>query len=641
MHTDWPQIIPIQPKPAARGAFAASWRRHRHLVAELAMAPLLVAIYYLSFWLRFEGQIVGHAQACFAATAGWVVTAQLGWFVIFRLGQGWSRSVAFYDLVVLLKATTASFASLVLLDHFLFLGSLIPRSVFAINWGATIVLLGGVRSLLRGVREVHWMPFGRGDRIGVLIVGSSEMGKSLVQAIRRLRSPAYRVAGFVDVDPLLVGARFEGTPVLGTLDEIRLLVQRHEVHQVFVIQGKLNGSQWRTLMDDARSGNFELRVIPSMQQLIDGTVSLQPRAVSIEDLLQRQPVELNIIAIRHWIDHRVILVTGSAGSIGSEICRQLLQFSPKRLVLVDRSETGQFYLERELRQLGSRVKIDVCLADVLNTARMRRIFDKHRPDVVFHAAAYKHVPLMEGHPEEAVQNIIVATRQLADLAVEYATESFVMISTDKAVNPTSVMGTCKRVAEWYVQSLHGRSPGRFVTVRFGNVLDSAGSVVQLFRQQIAAGGPVTVTDPRMQRFFMTIPEASRLVIQAGAIGEGGQILLLDMGAPVRIVDLAADMVRLSGLRVGDDIAIEFVGLRPGEKLYEELHTTEEHRLPTSHPKIILVDHESKDFERTAEAVDELKRLAEQNPKAILATLQAIVPEYCREKENDQVRLRAA
>ena len=300
-------------------------------------------------------------------------------------------------------------------------------------------------------------------------------------------------------------------------------------------------------------------MLPNYRQLIEGNVTVQPRAVSIEDLLQREPVQLAIDDIRQWIDGRVILVTGSAGSIGSEICRQLLQFAPERIVAVDRAETAQFFLERELRPCRAANCIDFCIADVLDELRMRQIFMRHRPHVVFHAAAYKHVPLMEHHPQEAVRNIVTATRQLADVAKDFRIDSFVMISTDKAVNPTSLMGACKRVAELYVQSLAGCCSTRFVTVRFGNVLDSAGSVVQLFRQQIAAGGPVTVTDPEMRRFFMTIPEASRLVIQAGAIGQSGQILLLDMGEPVRIVDLAADMIRLSGLRVGDDIAIQFTG----------------------------------------------------------------------------------
>ena len=270
-------------------------------------------------------------------------------------------------------------------------------------------------------------------------------------------------------------------------------------------------------------------------------------------------------SLRQWLEGRTLLVTGS-GSIGSEICRQLLGFKPKRLVLVDRSETGQFFLERQLRKRMPEAQIQVCMADILDRRRIAAILREQRPQIVFHAAAYKHVPLMESHAGEAVKNIVSATRRLADLAPDHGVESFVMISTDKAVNPTSVMGACKRAAEMYVQSLAGTSACRFMTVRFGNVLDSAGSVVPVFRQQIAAGGPVTVTDPRMERFFMTIPEAARLVIQAGVIGNDGEILLLDMGEPVRIIDLAADMIRLSGLRVGDDIEIEISGLRPGETL---------------------------------------------------------------------------
>ncbi len=323
----------------------------------------------------------------------------------------------------------------------------------------------------------------------------------------------------------------------------------------------------------------------------------------------------------------MILVTGSAGSIGSEICRQLLRFAPRRLVLLDRAETPQFFLEQELQPLARKTELEICMADVLDQARMRRVLMHHRPHVIFHAAAYKHVPMMERHPQEAVRNIVTATRQLADLATEYRVESLVMISTDKAVNPTSIMGACKRVAELYVQSLAGNCPTRFVTVRFGNVLDSAGSVIPVFRQQIAAGGPVTVTHPDMRRYFMTIPEASQLVIEAGAIGQSGQILLLDMGEPVRIADMAADMIRLSGLRVGEDVAIEFVGLRPGEKLYEELHLSGERLLPTCHPKIIVADRKRAGVDDLQAAIAQLERLAREAPDEIVPQLRQMVCGY--------------
>ena len=543
----------------------AYWRHHLHLLTLLAIAPALAAIYYLSFWLRFEGRLEGANLACFRDTLAWVLAVQLGWFVGLRACRGWRRSVSFYDLFVLARVATAGMLTLAAIQYFLAPDPFIPRSIFLLDWGATIVILGGARAMIRGVREMRWPLVSSNGDVRVLIAGAGDMGASTLRMIHRIDQPRYRVVGFIGDDPCQIGTRIEGVPVVGLCENVQELVKRHDARQILVMQGELAGGQLRRLVDDARGGACEVRVLPNYQRLIEGSLTVQPRPVSIEDLLQRPPVQLDIENIRHWIDGRVILVTGSAGSIGSEICRQLLKFSPQKIVALDRSETGQFFLERELQPQAAENQLDVCIADALNETRMRRVLMHYRPHVVFHAAAYKHVPLMERHAEEAVRNIVTATRRLADLALEYQVESFVMISTDKAVNPTSVMGACKRVAELYIQSLADHSSTRFVTVRFGNVLDSAGSVVQLFRQQIADGGPVTVTDPDMRRFFMTIPEASRLVIQAGAIGRSGQILVLDMGEPVRIVDLAADMIRLSGMRLGKDIAIEFTGLRPRRK----------------------------------------------------------------------------
>jgi FlaA1/EpsC-like NDP-sugar epimerase len=598
----------------------------------VAMAPVFVCIYYLDYWLRFECQPTDANLQTFRATVGWVVLVKLAWFARFRVCQGWRRSVTFYDLMVLLWAATGALATMIAVQFLFAPAPAIPRSVFLLDWSMTIVVLGGARSLTRGLREARWSLFSSADQVRVLIAGAGDMGTSLLRIIRRIDKPRYLAVGFIDPHPGLLGTRVEGVPVLGACEQIGQIVHRHRIEQILVMQGEFAGSQLRKFMDDARREGCEVRVVPNYRQLIEGSVTAQPRPVSIEDLLQRDPVHLDIQDIRKWIDGRVILVTGSAGSIGSEICRQLLQFSPQRIVMVDRAETGQFFLERELQPLAKAGQLDVCIADVLDEVRMRRVLMQYRPHAIFHAAAYKHVPLMEDHPQEAVRNIVTATRQLADLALEYRTDSLVMISTDKAVKPTSVMGACKRVAELYVQSLAGRSSTRCVTVRFGNVLDSAGSVVQLFRQQIAAGGPVTVTDPEMRRYFMTIPEASRLVIQAGAIGQSGQILLLDMGEPVRIVDLAADMIRLSGLRVGDDVAIEFVGLRPGEKLYEELHIPGEQLLPTSHPKIIVVDRKPSQVSDLNAAIDKLERLASENPEAIVGQLQRIVCGYRAEEE---------
>ncbi|MEN6405772.1 MAG: nucleoside-diphosphate sugar epimerase/dehydratase [Thermoguttaceae bacterium] len=603
------------------------WRQHSYLAGTIAIAPLFAAIYYVDFWLRFEGQLDGgNLQRCLS-TMGWVLCVKLAWFAALRVCQGWRRSVTFYDLTVLLRATTGALATAAVLQYFFIPSLAIPRSIFVIDWGATIIVLGAARSLARGVREFQWSLLSSKDRVRVLIAGSGDAGVSTLRILRRLDSPAYHVMGFLDQRDFLAGSRVEGVPILGDYRQAGQWIVQYGVRQILAMQGELTGVQLRKLMGDAQRHGCEVRMMPNYRQLIEGRVVVKPQPVSIEDLLQREPVHLDIEDIRQWIDGRVILVTGSAGSIGSEICRQLLQFDPERIVMVDRAETGQFFLERELRSSSGEKPFDVCIADVLDEPRMRRLMMRYRPHVIFHAAAYKHVPLMEEQPEEAVRNIVRATRGLADLALEYGVESLVMISTDKAVHPSSVMGACKRVAELYVQSLADRSPTRFVTVRFGNVLDSAGSVVQLFRQQIAAGGPVTVTDPEMRRFFMTIPEASRLVIQAGAIGQSGQILLLDMGDPVHIVDLAADMIRLSGFRVGEDIAIEYTGVRPGEKLFEELHIPGEQLQPTCHPKIIVAERKPAQVDDLGAAIDDLERTARENPVAVIDQLQQIVCGY--------------
>lgn len=618
------------------------FRRHLHLLTTAGLAPTFAGIYYLCFCLRFEGQLDDAAFAGFSATVGWVVTAKLACFVALRACRGWSRSVSFYDLAALVRAATAGSAAVALLHSWLVPLPIIPKSVLLLDWGMTIATLGGMRSLLRGVREGSWLSLQSDHRTRVLIAGAGDMGVSTLRMIRRVGQPRYHVVGFLDHAPDLVGARIEGIPVVGLCGEAGRLARRHRARQILVMQGELAGEELRRLIDDTRDGSCEVRVMPNYRHLLEGQCTVQPRPVSIEDLLHRPPVQLDIQNVREWLDGRVILVTGSAGSIGSEICRQLLRFKPQQLVLVDRSETAQFFLERELEPLRGETRIEVCLADVLDKPRMRRLLMQYRPEIIFHAAAYKHVPLMESHPQEAVRNIAVATRQLADLAMEFHAESFVMISTDKAVKPTSVMGACKRVAELYVQSLAGRSACRFITVRFGNVLDSAGSVVPLFRQQIAAGGPVTVTDPEMRRYFMTIPEASRLVIQAGVLGETGQILVLDMGEPVRILDLASDMIRLSGLRIGDDIAIQFTGLRPGEKLYEELHIPGEQVLPTRHPKIIVAERRAAQASDIHGYIDELAQLAGECPEAIVPRLEEIVFGYrSRSREDIAVRRAAA
>ena len=611
--------------------------RGRQFICMLALVPVLVGVYMLAYWLRFDGQVDADVLFTLQVSLPWVIglkVAMLWWFGVYR---AWGRYVTLHDIVSLVEATTGAALLLVLVDYLLFPQWSVPRSVFLMDWGATVLAIGGLRAAWRLIRERHFGFVSPGS-VPTLIVGANDSGEELLRAIIRNSALAYHVVGFIDADARRVGTKIGGVPVIGTPDETCRLAKRLGVSDVLITAGELPGRIVRRLINDARDHGVRVEVVPSYEQLLAGRVAMQPRPVSIDDLLRREPVKLDMPGIRQWIDDRVLMVTGSAGSIGSEISRQLLQFSPRRIVLVDRTENGQFFLERELKELvGGRsleVPIEIVVADITDEPRMRSLMERYRPDVIFHAAAYKHVPLMEANPGEAVKNIALATRTLATLADEYEVGSFVMISSDKAVNPTNVMGVCKRVAELYVQSLASVSNCNFVTVRFGNVLDSAGSVVPIFREQIANGGPVTVTHPDMQRFFMMIPEASQLVIQAGAMGRGGEIFVLDMGEPVKIVDLAGDMIRLSGLRVDDDIEIQFTGMRPGEKLYEELHVMGEKHLPTRHPKIMVAEKVGRDLQDVREAIGRLQRIVELPNETIIKELQRIVPEFRRDGERE-------
>ncbi len=597
------------------------------LLFAVALLPVFVAIHVASYWLRFDGQLNDAKLTQLAATVGWVVLVKLAVFGSLRVFQGWTGFVTFHDLVTLGKATTASTLLLIIVAYAFFPDLMAPRSVLLIDWVLTVVIVGGLRSVTRLIQERQMPPFLSSGQVPVFIAGANDAGEALLRAIRRNPKLSYRVVGFVTSNPKRVGSQIGGVPVLGTLSEAYDLAKRYSVAEILITSDGLPGQQVRALLESGREHRVNVKVLPSYEQLLRGTVDLRPRTVSIEDLLRRDPVRLDLAELHRWIDDRVLLVTGSAGSIGSEICRQLLQFAPRKLVLVDRAENGLFFLERELREIAPHADIELCVADVTDGLRMASIFKTHGPGIVFHAAAYKHVPLMEANPGEAVKNICVATRMLADLAHQHQVASFVMISTDKAVNPTSIMGACKRVAELYVQALAKKSRCRFVTVRFGNVLDSAGSVVPIFREQIARGGPVTVTHPDMRRFFMTIPEASQLVIQAGAMGQGGEIFVLDMGEPVQIVDLAADMIRLSGLQVGVDIEIQFTGMRPGEKLYEELRLDGEQHVATAHPKIMVSQSAGQDHGNVAHELGRLAKVADRSHEEIVAELQQFVPQF--------------
>ncbi len=595
------------------------------------LLPAFVGAYVVAFLLRFDGALSAEFLQVLLRSLPWVLAAKLTAAAWFHIYHGWNRYVTFHDLGAITKAITCGSIGITLVDALVVSGLAIPRSVILLDWGVTLLFVGAQRAAPRVWKSLrlHWHHANAG--LPVLIVGADDSGEALLRAINQNSKLNYSVIGFVDDRSWLRAQRIAGVPVLGTLADLPQLVAKYQIKEVLIHSGELPGKAVRELVEIAQQREFRVTMLPSYEQLLAGQVSVQPRPVAIDDLLRRESVSIDNRAIREWLGGRTVLVTGSSGSIGSEICRQLLALSPSSLVVVDRSETGQFFLERELRRLAPSAQIEVVMADLTDGKRLESIFQRYRPEIVFHAAAYKHVPLMEEHPGEAIKNIALATRNLVDLADKYAASTLVMISTDKAVNPTSVMGSCKQLAERYVQAKATSSDCQFVTVRFGNVLDSAGSVVPLFREQISHGGPVTVTHPEMLRYFMMIPEAAKLVVQAGAMGQGGEIFVLDMGEPVKISDLARDMIRLSGLREGEDIEIEFTGLRPGEKLFEELYGEQEKHRATSHPKIRVADSQGWNLLQTINDLRHLEDLVNDSPANIRTALAEVVPLYSSEE----------
>ena len=590
----------------------------------LLAVPCLAA-YYLAFLVRFDGTLNEAAQYTFGYSVLWVMAVKVATLLHARIHQHCTRYVTFQDMLALVRAITMGSVAIMLFDSMVVTNVVIPRSVVLLDWGTTFMLLAALRIVPRLVRDGYWRRLTAQDGSAVLIIGANDAGEALLRTLHTNPILPYRVVGFVDDRTDFWGQRIAGIPVLGTQADLPTLVNQHQIDEVLITSGTLSGKEVRRLMELATRENFRVKVLPSCAQLVGEKVDVNPRSVAITDLLQRPSVKLDDASIRHWLSGKVVLVSGSAGSIGSEICRQLTELAPAKIVIVDRSETGQFFLERELRQLAPEITIEVAIADLTDESRLQAVFTEYSPHIIFHAAAYKHVPLMEAHAGEAIKNIVLATKNVVDLAEQFEAESFVMISTDKAVNPTSVMGSCKRLAEQYVEAKASTSPCRMVTVRFGNVLDSAGSVVPIFREQIARGGPVTITHPDMIRYFMLIPEAAQLVIQAGAMGQGGEIFVLDMGEPVRIMDLARDMIRLSGLRVDEDIEIAVTGLRPGEKLYEELYSTDERHLPTGHDKIMTAVGRPRNLLEVLHDIGQLKEIVDEPNETIRQALAEIIP----------------
>lgn len=613
---------------------AQARRKHRLSTRWLArispvswLVPVVTFSFLLAYLIRFDGVPPEYDWANFQAILPWLVAAKTIAFLVMRLTLSCHAFVSLHDAFRLLRATFVGSATVAVVDALLITGYSIPRGVVIIDGCLTALLVGGVLSLRRAYRERSERRQHPATGRRVLIVSGPLNGEVLLRAVRSSRTEKFDVVGILTDQDQLQHRAIAGVPVVGRLSELATAITSRQAEMVLLSNGDLPGSVVRKVVEVTEISGVAVRIIPDVSKIISGQIDFRPREVAIEDLLGRPTVAIDQSGLLDWLSGKRVLVTGSCGSIGSEIVRQLLPYRPAHLAMLDRNENGQFHLGRELQRAIDSGSAEIVLADVTDMSRMNAIFRKYKPEVVFHAAAYKHVPMMEHHPGEGVKNIVGATKNLADLSHACGVDTFVMISTDKAVNPTNVMGCCKRVAELYVQSMADKSPCKFVTVRFGNVLGSAGSVIPIFREQIAQGGPVTVTHPEMTRFFMTIPEASQLVIQAGYIGAGGEIFVLDMGAPVKIMDLARDMIHLSGLRVDDDIEIKITGLRSGEKLYEELYSDEETQSPTSHEKILKAQCVRVSNPVISQSVNQLLAIHGNAHEDIYNALQEIVPSF--------------
>ena len=597
---------------------------------------------WLAFQLRFDWHVPPDMFRRFVLTWPYVVALQYTLLAVRGIPRFAWRYIGLREATRILGATAAGsvvlaavrvVASAVPLDrvaHDLYL----PFGVIAIDFALALIGTVGVRTLRRiSAERAELRGFRAEDAAKVvptLLVGAGRGGVMVAKEIGGRPQLGIAPLGFVDDDLLKAGSVIHGLRVLGPTADIGRIARQTGARQAIITIANAPGSTVRAIASVCQDAGLRVKVIPGLFQLVGGEVNLtRMRDVAIEDLLRREPVVLDEAAISQDVSKNVVLVSGAGGSIGSEICRQVCRFGPRVMVLLERSENALFEVHRELKESFPAIEIVPRLADICDASAVAHVFSRHRPDLVFHAAAHKHVPMVEWNPGEALKNNVFGTQTLADGAHEHGVKAFVMISTDKAVNPASVMGATKRVAELYIQALAGGSQTRFVTVRFGNVLGSNGSVVPIFRDQIARGGPVTVTHPDMKRYFMTIPEACQLVLQAAAMGKGGEIFILDMGEPIRVVDLARDLVQLSGFGA-DEVEIIFTGIRPGEKLHEELCIAEENAEKTRHPKIFIGKTRGGSLDQVRRGLSRLAEAA-QTPSIPLEevrnALRALVPEY--------------
>lgn len=583
----------------------------------------------LAYQLRFNFRVPENEILLWKYAFSTVIITRVISFLISRIYQGIIRYTSTRDaLRVFYTITLGSFVMglLNVISYHTIGIYLVPFSVLIIDYFASVFSITAFRILVKTIYQELKNP--SRDKRQVIIYGAGESGLITKRALDRDANTRFKVSAFIDDDPAKEGKTVEGIRIFNTSELEQLLNANDVAHLIISIQN-VSADKKQTIIEKCLAHDVPILNVPPVTSWINGELSFkQIKKVKIEDLLERDPIQLDLDIIRKQLTDKTILITGGAGSIGSEIARQIIPFKPKKLIILDQAESALYDLELELNENYHWKNFETVIADIRQYDRMERVFNFFRPDVVFHAAAYKHVPVMEANPSEAILTNVQGSKILADLSGKYKVEKFVMVSTDKAVNPTSIMGATKRIAEIYCQSLNKVGQTKFITTRFGNVLDSSGSVIPRFKKQVDEGGPITVTHPDIERFFMTIPEACQLVLEAGALGNGGEIFIFDMGKSIRIVDLAKKMIKLSGLTLGKDIQIVFTGLRPGEKIYEELLANKETTLPTHHPKIMIARVREYDFPTIEKEISELIDLFKlQNNEIIVKKMKQIVPEY--------------
>jgi FlaA1/EpsC-like NDP-sugar epimerase len=610
--------------------------RHARTIVVLGMySTTLVAALWTAFLLRFEFSVPEAQLRILRSTALWFIPIKL--IVLLGIGQ-FSGLLSFFsipDLRRLFLGLLGPAAAIAIAWHCGAAEHLPPRSVIAADLCLSFLGLSAIRLMLRTAREGCNRPDNatRAPEQRIAIIGAGHVGAALAKELLGKSGLGMRPVAFFDDAPAKWGSRVHHIPIVGPPENIFTERQNLRIQKVVIAMPSAPAKRIREIIQILQAARITFSTVPSMEQIAAGKLVSQLREVDIKDLLKRTPVQLNKNNIRQYLCGKVVMVTGAGGSIGQELSTQIAEFAPQQLLLLEQSEVQLFQIEQALIEKGFGNVIRALIADILDVPRMRQIFAEFHPAVVFHAAAHKHVPMMEYQPTEALKNNTLASARLADLALEFHVERFVFVSTDKAINPTNVMGASKRLAELYIQSLQRQHPHetRFMAVRFGNVLGSSGSVIPVFKHQIRAGGPVKVTHPDVMRFFLTIPEAVGLVLQSGAQGTGGEIFVLDMGEPIKIADLARMMIELSGLRPGQDIEIQFVGLRPGEKLFEEVRHDSENMVATIHPKILSFVSEPVPFYEISQFLDDLEQsLPTCSANRLKLLIKEQVPEYTPE-----------